>query len=79
MYLNHKLVQTRTILYNTQNKLVQTQNKPVQTQCKLNATKTRGKKNNNPYLPTQTSTQQPTKINNHRNRDTFHSKLGHAN
>lgn len=31
------------------------------------------------YLPTQTSTQQPIKINYHRNRDTFHPKLDHVN
>jgi len=54
-----------------------------QTQYNITATKTRGKKNNIPYPPTQTPTQtpteQPTKTNNYRNRDTYHPRLGHAN
>jgi len=53
----------------------QTRANSKQTQNKLTATITRGKKNNNPYPPTQ----QPTKTNNHRNRDTYYPKLGHAN
>jgi len=66
--------------YKTQNKnSKQTCTNSKQIQYKLTATKTRGKKNNNPYPPTQTPTQQPTKTNNHRNRDTYHPKLGHAN
>jgi len=53
----------------------QTRTNSKQTQNKLTPTKTRGKKNNNPYPPTQIPTQPPTKINNHRNRDTYHAKL----